>query len=477
MPSIIKKDIIIDKQENWSDVCDKLYSQFGKGIYDAWLNNLSLVSLTQNEIVMSVPTAFIKDWILREYFNGKFKNINNTRTCIQKGIKQILLDTFPTLMSFQIIVDKNAIENNIDNKIEDTNNTTIKSISSNNNLYNIGIPLNNSYTFDNFVVGSSNKLAYQIAKNIATTNSIDLGTNPFFIYGGVGLGKTHLCQAMAWKIKETQPNKQVVYLSAEKFMFLFVQSLQEQDINTFKNRFRNIDVLIIDDIQFIVGKDKTQKEFFYTFETLINDNKQVVLACDKSPSNLIELDEKLKSRITGGLVVDIKEPDYQLRYDLITKKSKDLGLNINKDLIEYIAENIVSSGREIEGCLKRLQIHQDIMNIEITVDTINEILGDNISNNKKLITINDIQEKVSKYFDISLNDLKSDKRIKELVIPRHIAMYFSKKLTTKSFPEIAKCFNGKNHATVIHAVKKIEELLQTDLEINKFITEIDKQLK
>ena len=472
----IQNNTVIDTGGTWNEVCSELYNEFGKDTYNAWLSDLKLVSVSNNEVVLSVSTGFIRDWINREYFNGKFKVVDGVRTCTKKGIKQILLDFFPNLMSFQIIVDKDRVVSTATNN-KNNNEPVVKSISNNNNLYNIGIPLNNNYTFDNFVVGSSNKLAYQIAKTIASSNNVDLNTNPFFIYGGVGLGKTHLCQAMAWKIQETQPDKQVVYLSAEKFMYLFVQSLQEQDVNTFKNRFRNIDILIIDDIQFIVGKDKTQKEFFYTFETLINDNKQIVLACDKSPANLIELDEKLKSRITGGLVVDIKEPDFQLRLDIVKQKSEKLSLDINDTLAKYIAEKIVSSGRELEGCLKRLQIHQNIMNIKITRETIDEILCDNISNNQKTITIANIQEKVADYFSISLSDLKSIKRTKELVIPRHIAMYLCKQFTTKSFPEIAKSFNGKNHATVIYAVKKMEELIEEDVEISKSVRDLEKQIK
>lgn len=459
----------------WEEICNQFRSEFGEKTYNGWIYNLNLVSLNSSEIVMSVPTTFIKDWISREYLNGKFKIIDGNRVCIKKGIKQILLDFFPKLMSFQIIVDKDKkeIQEEKVNNISDN----IKSISPNDNIYNIGIPLNANYTFDNYVVGASNKLAYQVAKSIATEDGVDMNTNPLFIYGGVGLGKTHLCQAIAWKIKEIQPTKRVVYLSAEKFMFLFVQSIQEQSMNDFKNKFRNIDVLIIDDIQFIIGKDKTQNEFFYTFETLINNNKQIILACDRSPINLIDLDEKLKSRLNGGLIADIKEPDYQLRLDIIKRKSTILGLNIDNKLMEYIASKIVSSGREIEGCLKRLTVHQNIMDIKITKKEVENILADNIIASQKIITINSIQETVAKFYNISISDLKSVKRLKNLVIPRHVAMYLCKKLTEKSFPDIARSFNGKNHATIIHAVKKIEETIEKDQEIARNVSEIENLLK
>ena len=480
-------------KDSWNLVSNRFKEEFGDNIYNAWISNLHLISVTEFEITMSVPNLFIKDWISREYFNGKFKTVNGEKICIKKGIKQILNEFYPKLMSFQIIVDKNLNNinsvsniNNIKNNTHDVNTIenndynnkeNVKSISENDNLYNIGLTLNKNYTFENYVVGDSNRLAYQIAKNIVATQDINPDSNPFFLYGGVGLGKTHLCQAIALKLKETRPDKQIIYLSAEKFMFLFVQSLQQQDINAFKNRFRNVDTLIIDDLQFIVGKDKTQKEFFYTFETLINENKQIILACDKSPINLVDLDEKLKSRINGGLVVDIKEPDYQLRLLIIKNKSKRLGLKLNEELMQYIAENIISNGREIEGCLKRLYINQEIMHITLNKEEIDKILCDNITSNKKVITIVSIQEKVSEYFNVTISDLKSSRRTKELVIPRHIAMYLCKELTAKSYPDIAKSFNGKNHATIIYAVKKIKKAVQENSEMLQTINKIKNLLK
>ncbi|MDR1499221.1 MAG: chromosomal replication initiator protein DnaA, partial [Rickettsiales bacterium] len=410
--------------EKWSCIVADFQREFGNNIYNAWLCSLNLVSLGEFEIVMSVPTNFIRDWINREYFDGVFKKVNGERTCIRSGIKQVLLKYYPKLVSFGIIVDKSRQEKIISDVASEP-----VSISANNNLYNIGIELNKNYTFENFVVGQSNKIAYQVCNAVADGDSTKIETNPLFLYGSVGLGKTHLCQAVAWKLREKNKSKQIVYLSAEKFMFLFVQALQGQSINDFKNRFRNVDTLIIDDIQFIIGKDKTQREFFYTFETLTNENKQIILACDRSPTHLEGLDEKLKSRLNGGLIVDIREPDYQLKLGIVRKKSVDLGLVLTNELMEFIAEKIACDGREIDGCLKRLQINQNIMQVNITKEDVEDILSDNICQNQKVITIDLIQKKVVEYFDISLNDLKSEKRLKNLVTPRHIAMYLSKKLT------------------------------------------------
>ncbi len=479
--SFIDSSNFVSQEEKWAYVIKSFYKEFGEDIYKAWISNLNLYSLSEFEIVMSVPTNFVRDWIKREYFNGVFKRINGEQICIRKGIKQILLDFFPNLVSFEIIIDKNiGVVSEINNSDININNNSsenkVISISKNDNLFNIGTELNEKYTFENFVVGQSNKLAYQMCKSLVENEDINFGVNPLFLYGDVGLGKTHLCQAIAWKLKDNK-DKQIIYLSAERFMYLFIQALQNQSINDFKNRFRNVDTLIIDDIQFIVGKDKTQKEFFYTFDTLISEQKQIILACDRSPIYLENLDEKLKSRLNGGLIIDIKEADYQLRLDLIKKKASDLNLKLSKGLPEFIAENIITNCREIEGCLKRLKINQDIMHIEIKRENIEEILSDNLNQAKKSITIEAIQKKVTEYFDISLDDLKSEKRVKNLVLARHVAMFLSKNLTNKSFPDIAKKFSNKNHATVIHAVNKIKAEMENNPEIIDAINIIGNSLK
>ena len=472
---------------SWMNVQTSLKDNFGDDVYCAWLSKIDLFSMTEHEIILSVPTDFIKDWIKREYFNGIQKTINGQKVWIRKGIKEVILDFYPGVNSIDIVVDRTK-DNNVQivsNTVSNNNNNTtqykdeidnVKSFSENGNLYNIGIDLNNKYTFENFVIGTSNKLAYSVAKSIANSVDIDVDTNPLFLYGGVGLGKTHLCQAIAWQMKDNFPNKNIVYLTAERFMYLFVQSLQSQSVSSFKDRFRNIDVLIIDDIHFIAGKDSTQKEFFQTFNTLIGENKQIILACDKSPLNLEKVDEQLKSRMSGGIVVDVLEPDYQLRFDIVKFKSKQMGLELDDKTSKFIAEKIVSSGREIEGCLKRLLMHQKFMNVKITQSVVEDVLADNITQSQRVITIDDVLEKVSSFYKVSLSELKSEKRLKELVIPRHIAMYLCKKLTSKSFPDIAKKFGGKNHATVIHAIKKVDELIKNDQEISDNVSKIKNML-
>lgn len=419
---------------------------------------------------MSVSTAFVRDWITKEFLNGRSKFQNGKKVWIKKGIKQVFIEKYPDLKRFEIIVDKNqATEPVTYTKIENTNNVT--SISEHKNLYAIGTELNPTYTLENFVVGGSNKLAYSIAKSIAENTELGLNANPFFIYGGMGLGKTHLLQAIAWKLKENNPKQQIVYLSAEKFMYLFIQALRNQDIMTFKARFANIDVLLIDDIHFIAGKESTQKEFLYTFNALVGANKKIILACDKSPNDLEGVDEKLKSRISGGIIADIFAPNYETRLKIAKKKAKTIELNCNNEIYEFIAEKITTNARDIDGALKKILLHQKFVNPILDLATTQNLLKDLIRSANRNITIDSIQKAVSKHYKVSQEDLVSKKRKRQFVLPRQIAMYLAKLLTTKSLPQIGKGFN-KNHATIIHAIKKVNEMKQLDFEINQTIEKI-----
>ncbi|MDR2777474.1 MAG: chromosomal replication initiator protein DnaA [Rickettsiales bacterium] len=463
----------------WSGVRNTLRNEFGGDVYDGWLSSIGLVSLNDHEIVMSVSTNFIRDWILREYFSGKYGKIDGRRVCLKKGIKQILLDHFPKLVSFEFVVDRNRSEGVLETGLsgEQCNSTgideRISSFSEHKNLYNIGVELNRSYTFNNYVVGSQNRLAFEVARDFVDTNGHGRDdVSPLFIYGGVGLGKTHLAQAIAWDLQKKKPEQQIVYLSAERFMYLFVQALQNQDINNFKNRFRNVDVLVVDDIQFITGKEKTQREFFYTFDTLLTEGKRIVLVCDRAPTSLESLDEKLKSRMNGGLIVDIREFDYQLRLDIIRRKSMDLGLSIDDNIMMFLAERVVKNCREIEGCLRRLLINQRIMGTKMDRDSVENILIDNMGQSEEAITIESIQEKVVEHFNIPISDLKSKRRLKSLIVPRHMAMYLSKELTSASLMDIAKKFGSRSHATVIHGIANIRKSMETNPEISSTISRL-----
>lgn len=464
---------MLETKENniWSDIQTIFHEEFGSEVYNSWLSKLNFVSYNLNSICLSVETSFIKEWITKEFLNGKKRKINGEYVWIKKGIKQLLLEKF-NIKTVEIIIDNSVKSQNINYEADN-----VVSISEHNNVYTIGTELNKLYTFENYVVGESNKLAYSVAKSIINEETIGFDVNPLFLYSEVGLGKTHLIQAMAWELKEKYKNKNIVYLSAEKFMYLFVQSLQNKDINAFKEQFRNIDILLIDDIQFIAGKEGTQKEFFYTFNTLLSDNKKIILACNKAPDNMENIDNQLKSRMSSGIVVDINRPDYDMRFRLAKKKAEVLGLQCSDEIFEYIAKNITTTNRDIEGAIKKLLVHQKFINSDITINITKTILKDTLNANKKVITIDKIQQKVADFYKITKTELLSDKRDRKFSLPRQIAFYLSKKITQKSFPEIGREFGNKNHATVIFAYNKIIKEVEKNAEILSNITEIEKLLK
>jgi chromosomal replication initiator protein len=464
-----------------SSVREALKSEFGNNIYNVWLKNIDFVVMGEFEIVLSLPNEFVRDYVRREYLNGVSKKMGGETVWLRKGIREVLLKLFPKLLSLDLIVKNRTDDGNDKRNIDDVKNKENKenkvvSVSENDNLYNVGIDLNKNFTFENFVVGNSNKLAHETAKLLSVSGTVENSLNPLFLYGSVGIGKTHLCQAMAWKMREIFPNKNIIYISAEKFMYLFVQSCKNQDINSFKKKFRNVDCLIIDDLQFIIGKETTQKEFFYTFETLTNENKQVVLACDRSPTNLVGLDEKLKSRLNGGVIINIQNNDRELTGNIVRKKCECLNLTINADLMEYIADNMISDTRQLEGFLKRIQMNENIMGIKVTKDVVNDMLASSGDTVRSKATLDGVLDEVCKYFAIDINDLKSESRLRSLVVPRHIAMYLGKELTGKSYPEVARCFNKKNHAIVLYAHGKIKKKIENNNEIREYVEEIKNKI-
>jgi chromosomal replication initiator protein len=459
------------KQSNiWLDVKKLFQNEFGMEVYNSWLSKLNFISFNGFELTMSVETMFIKEWIIKEFFDGRKKKVNGENIWLKKGIKQLLLEQL-NIKTVEIIVDKNIKSEVLSYKVDNVSN-----LSSYDNVFTIGTELNSLYTFENYVIGKSNKLAYSVAQSIINGENLGFGVNPFFIYGNVGLGKTHLMQAMAWEFKNKCKNKNIVYLSAEKFMYLFVQSLQNKSINEFKEQFRNVDILLIDDIQFIAGKDGTQKEFFYTFNTLLSDNKKIVMACDKSPENMENIDNQLKSRMSGGIVVDILVPDYEMRLELARKKANILGLSCGEEIFEYVAQNVTTTNRDIEGIIKKLLIHQKFVDQKIDLETIKSMLKDTIQANNKVITIQKIQQKVVDFYKITKLELLSDKRDRKFSLPRQVAFYLSKKLTEKSFPEIGREFGNKNHATVIFGCNKVNKELQVNTELVDSINKIEKSL-
>ena len=331
------------------------------------------------------------------------------------------------------------------------------------------------FSFKDFVVGQPNELAYAAARRVA--ESSDVAFNPLFLYGGVGLGKTHLMHAIAWHIRETQPERRVAYLSAEKFMSLFIRAVRHRDTMAFKDEFRSVDVLMIDDIHFIGNKESSQEEFFHTFNALVDQNHQVVVSADKSPSDLEGLEDRLKSRLGWGLVADIHPTNYELRLSILQSKAESIALDIPPQVLEFLAHKISSNIRELEGALNRIEAHAILIGRPVTLEMVQDVLHDLLKANDRRVTIEEIQKKVAEHFNIKLSEMYSPRRARSVARPRQIAMYLSKQLTTRSLPEIGRRFGNRDHTTVMHAVRKVEELRSLDAAIDEDVELLRRMLE
>ena len=438
--------IEINVKDLWLLVLKKLNNEFGNEIFNSWIKNIKVQSIEDDILYFSVPTRFIRDWITSHYLDKIifFLNAEN-----------------PNIRRVKISID-NMLSANQDNQ-DEKNTETIKYQNQSSNFnQSDDWPLDERFTFDKFITGPSNELAFASAKRIAQSEKFDF--NPLFLYGGVGLGKTHLMHSIAWEISTNNPSTKVLYLSAERFMFQFIKSLRQKDTMSFKQKFRSVDVLILDDIQFMVGKNSTQEEFFHTFNSLLDLNKKVILSSDRAPSDLEGFDERIKSRLSWGLVADILPASFELRYEILKKKSVELlksnsGHHVLDDsVLIFLAKTIVSNVRELEGALNKVVTFSNIMNKKIDVELTKTVLKDLLRSNNKRITIDEIQNKVSNYYNINTEDLISSRRLRSFARPRQVAMYLAKKLTSRSLPEIGRKFGGRDHTTVIHAVKKIDQL-------------------
>jgi chromosomal replication initiator protein len=324
----------------------------------------------------------------------------------------------------------------------------------------LGGILDQRMTFDNFIVGKPNELAYAAAMRAAESDVPSF--NPLFLHGGVGLGKTHLMHAIAWHIRRRDPSRKVVYLSAEKFMYRFIRALRYRDTMQFKEQFRSVDVLMVDDVQFISGKDSTQEEFFHTFNALIDQNRQIILSADKSPTNLDGMEERLKSRLNWGMVADIHPTTFELRLGILQARAELEKINLPHKVMEYLAHKITSNVRELEGALNRLSAYASLFDVPITIDTVHEILSDLLRSSSAQISIDAIQREVARYYNIRQTEMHSNRRSRNIVRPRQIAMYLAKNLTNCSYPQIGSRFGDRDHTTVMHAVRKIEDMMTED---------------
>jgi chromosomal replication initiator protein len=437
----------VDLKVLWNSVHGKLRSALGDPIVDSWISPLSPDRLEGDTLHLAAPSMFFRDWVLNNY---------------HRMIVDLCSRENSSIKCVNIFVFSKKAADGTPTKSKVTS-EKIKS----DDAAGLSIPLDPKLTFENFVVGKPNELAYAAALRIAEADKVAF--NPLFLYGAVGLGKTHLMHAIAWSIKSRSPNRNIAYMSAEKFMYHFVRSVRYKDTMAFKDQFRAVDVLMIDDIQFICGKESTQEEFFHTFNALVDNNRQVIVSADKSPSDLNGMEERLKSRLGWGLVADIHPTTYELRLGILHSKAAACSIKIPNKVLEFVAHRITSNVRELEGALNRIIASAVFIGREITVENAREVLSDLLRISERKVTIEEIQKKVAIHYAIKLSDMFSSRRSRQLALPRQIAMYLSKKLTTLSLPEIGKNFGGKNHTTVLHAVKKINELLDKNNNISEDI--------
>ena len=449
-------NVDIDKNFDWEIIQKELRHQFGNEIYESWLKKIVFEEKFTNHILVSVSTRFIRDWIVSRY-------LDQILSIIKKLNKEIIRVEFK--IENKIDINKNKIDLTSENKISFIKDSFLQ--------YS---RIDQNKSFENFVIGESNKLAFEASKKVSEKIS---HYNPFYLYAGVGMGKTHLLNAIGLKLKE---DKKVTFISAERFMYQFVKSIKSNEMVKFKENFRNTDVLIIDDIQFMNGKEAMQEEFFHTFNSLIEKGSQIILSADRPPNKLIKIQERIKSRFSGGLVVDIQSPEHELRLKILKTKVDELNIMYNEKLklseetLEFISNEIRNSIRELVGALNRVASFSRIYNKVPNLNEIKIILKDLLNVNETKITIDNIQTLVCKYFKISKNEMLSSRRSRYLVRPRQVAIYLSKILTTKSLPEIGREFSNRDHTTVIHSVKTIEKLKTDNSEISSGISFLKNQI-
>ena len=426
---------------SWSKITSELKKSLDKDTFQNWIKPIYFESHIDTSLTLSVPTRFLRDWIIKNYASV---------------IKKAYMDQGHSIDKLAILVKEN------NNRIIPGTEVIYEDKDDDEDTYydDISAPLDPKFTFDNFIVGKPNELAYAAAQRVAQSEVVSF--NPLFLYGGVGLGKTHLMHAVAWNIKKRNPKKNVVYLTAEKFMYQFIKALRFKNIMSFKEQFRSVDVLMIDDVQFIIGKDNTQEEFFHTFNTLIDKKRQIIISADKSPADLDGLEDRLKSRLGWGLVADIHPLTYELRLGILQAKAEQKSLKLKQEVMEFLANKITNNVREMEGALNRLAVHASIQDSEISVDLVKDVLKDLLRTNSRKITIDEIQKKVVEHYNIKLSDMHSPRRSRSVARPRQVAMYLAKSITTRSLPEIGRKFGGRDHTTVIHAIKTIEEIMVND---------------
>ena len=441
-------------EQLWNKVLAEVEQKITKPSFETWLKSTKLLSYSGSNVTIAAPNSFARDWLENHYVHL---------------ITGILTELTGEDLYIKFVVQKDNSEDDFELPAPKVQ------VKQQDNLENSPGMLNPKYTFDTFVIGSGNRFAH--AASLAVAEAPAKAYNPFFIYGGVGLGKTHLMHAIGHYVMEQKPNAKVVYLSSEKFTNEFINSIRDNKAIDFRNKYRNVDVLLIDDIQFLAGKESTQEEFFHTFNTLHEESKQIVISSDRPPKEIPTLEDRLRSRFEWGLITDIAPPDLETRIAILRKKAKADGLDIPNEVMLYIANQIDTNIRELEGALIRVVAYSSLVNEDVTPELAAAALKDIIPSSKpRIVTILDIQHAVGEHYNIRLEDFSAKKRTKSIAFPRQVAMYLSRELTDYSLPKIGEEFGGRDHTTVIHAHEKIAKLLKNDSQLQQDIKQIRSML-
>jgi len=456
--------------EIWARIRGRLKEEVGEVEYRTWLRQMTLIGLEQEAVVILLPTRFLRDWVrshygdrLRLLWQGEMPAVRSVEFRISGPAARA---EDPAQLSRGAPAAPPPPLAEPLGRAPEPRPLEAKG--------DWAAPLDPRLTFDSFVVGKPNEFAHACARRVAERPASP-GFNPLFLYGGVGLGKTHLMHAIAWASRESaaaraRPPLSVAYMSAEKFMYRFIAALRSQSTMEFKETLRSVDLLLIDDLQFLIGKDNTQEEFFHTFNALIDAGKQIVVSADKSPSDLSGIEDRLRTRLGCGMVADLHATTYELRLSILQAKAAQQGVPVPAKVLEFLAHKITSNVRELEGALNRLIAHANLFNRQVTLDGAQEVLHDVLRAHDRRITIEEIQKRVAEHYNIRLTDMSSPRRARNVARPRQIAMYLAKQLTSRSLPEIGRRFGGRDHTTVMHAVSRVAELMQGD---NAFAEDVE----
>ncbi|MBW4053949.1 MAG: chromosomal replication initiator protein DnaA [Proteobacteria bacterium] len=443
----------------WQQATENIEKVMSEADFDTWIKPVHYSHHDGSAVFLSVPNSFIKEWLEEHYL---------------KVLTGALTATSGQAVSLNFVVRADEEHHPYISEDFIEKNEAEPTASKNTSLDQVFTPLNQKYTFDLFVSGTGNQFAHAAAMAVAN-NPADT-YNPLFIYGGVGLGKSHLLNSIGHTIRENSPELNVCYCSAEKFMYEMVNHLRLKKMDVFRNRFRTVDVLLVDDIQFISGKTGTQEEFFHTFNALHDAHKQIVITSDKFPREISDLEERLRSRFEWGLIADIQQPDVETKIAILKKKSEITRVFFPEDVYYFLASSDTRNIRELEGMLIRLGAFSSLQNIPVTLEMAKENLKDIIGDRHKEITVELIQKTVAEYFDVKMTDLKSEKRLKNIVHARQIAIWFCRDMTKASYPDIGLKFGGKDHSTIIHSYKKIDKTLENDPKLSRIMDEIKRLL-